>query len=142
MPELIVRLLALILVGLFTWMLVWGGRSFVERRRKLAMSAAPLADGKSDTSRVRILAFSSEDCVQCHRFQAPALQRVAEARGGQVQIEEIDAPNSPALTKRYQVLTVPTTVVLDTTGHVQAVNYGFANAQRLLEQVDAALSAA
>ena len=56
-------------------------------------------------------------------------------------VEEIDAPSSPELTQRYQVLTVPTTVVLDAAGHVHAVNYGFANTQRLLEQVDGVLSA-
>jgi hypothetical protein len=38
------------------------------------------------------------------------------------------------------VLTVPTTVVLDATGHAHAVNYGFAPMQRLLEQVDAVLA--
>jgi hypothetical protein len=31
---------------------------------------------------------------------------------------------------------VPTTVVLDATGRARAVNYGFTNTQRLLEQVD------
>ncbi len=45
------------------------------------------------------------------------------------------------LTRRYQVLTVPTTVVPDATGRVHAVNNGFANTQRLLEQVDGVLSA-
>jgi len=45
------------------------------------------------------------------------------------------------LAQRYQVLTVPTTVVLDAAGYVHAVNYGFANTQRLLEQVDGVLSA-
>jgi hypothetical protein len=40
------------------------------------------------------------------------------------------------LAQRYQVLTVPTTVVLDATGQAHAVNYGFANTKRLLEQID------
>jgi hypothetical protein len=35
---------------------------------------------------------------------------------------------------------VPTTVVLDETGKAHAINYGFANLQRLLEQVDAILT--
>jgi len=37
------------------------------------------------------------------------------------------------------VLTLPTTVVLDAAGRAHAVNYGFANTQRLLEQVDEVL---
>jgi thiol:disulfide interchange protein len=90
---------------------------------------------------VRILAFSSDDCVQCHRMQTPALRRVLDARPDVV-VEEIDAPRAPELTHRYSVLTVPTTVVLDAAGRARAVNYGFADTQRLLEQVDAALTTA
>jgi hypothetical protein len=72
-------------------------------------------------------------------LQEPALQRLLEKRGELVSVEHIDAPGEPELTRRYQVLTVPTTVVLDATGKATAVNYGFANLQRLLEQVDAVL---
>jgi hypothetical protein len=61
---------------------------------------------------------------------------VLEARGPAVALVEVDAPSSPELTQHYQVLTVPTTVVLDATGRARAVNYGFTNTQRLLEQVD------
>jgi thioredoxin-like negative regulator of GroEL len=64
---------------------------------------------------------------------------VLEARGEAVAIVDIDAPTSPELAQRYQVLTVPTTVVLDATGQPHAVNYGFANTKRLLEQVDAVI---
>jgi thioredoxin-like negative regulator of GroEL len=121
----------------------------VERRRRLAFAALPtqslsITDGTDeDAARtpVRILAFSSADCRQCHTMQTPALQRVTEARKDQVSVDEIDAPGSPELTRRYQVLTLPTTVVLDAAGRVHAVNYGFASTQHLLEQVDGVLSA-
>ncbi len=63
-----------------------------------------------------------------------------EARRDDVSVVEIDAPDSPELTQRYHVLTLPTTVILDGTGQVHAVNYGFANTQRLLEQVDEVLA--
>ena len=149
MSDVLVRLGVLVLVSLLAYFLVWYGRRYVEERRKTALSAQPLetlSDGNGTNihfaeAPVRILAFSSEDCRQCHQFQAPALQRVTEARNYQVSVEEIDAPSFPELTQRYQVLTVPTTVVLDAAGHVHAVNYGFANTQRLLAQVDGVLSA-
>ncbi len=121
----------------------------MKKRRQMAISTLP-TQSLSDTNEsdaytarvpVRILAFSSVDCRQCHTLQTPALQRVTESRKYQVSVEEIDAPGSPELTQRYQVLTLPTTVVLDAAGHVHAVNYGFANTQRLLEQVDGVLSA-
>ncbi len=129
---------------MITWLFVWSGRRFVELRRRQVLDAAPSAPQResNDTStRVRILAFSSEDCRQCHQLQEPALRRLLEKRGEIVNVEYIDAPSEPELTRQYQVLTVPTTVVLDTMGKAHAVNYGFANVQRLLEQVDAVLEA-
>lgn len=140
----LVRFGVLVLVSLVLLLIVWMGKFVVERQRKRAFAAAPLlmnetSDGISPST-VRILAFSSEDCVQCHTLQAPAFQRLQQARGNAVSIVDIDAPTSPELTHRYRVLTVPTTVVLDARGQVHAVNYGFANTQRLLTQVDEALA--
>lgn len=149
MIAILVRIGVLALVSLLVSSTVWYGRRFVETRRRLAFAALPTssltdldgADSHSANTPVRILAFSSADCRQCHTMQAPALRRVTAARTYQVSVEEIDAPASPELTRRYQVLTLPTTVVLDASGRVHAVNYGFASTQRLLEQVDGVLSA-
>ena len=149
MPDIVVRIGIVALVSLLVCAIVWYGRRVVEKRRQLALAALPTellsdmnVDGASAArTPIRILAFSSADCHQCHTMQTPALQRVTGARKYQVSVEEIDAPASPELTQRYQVLTLPTTVVLDASGRVHAVNYGFANTQRLLEQVDEVLSA-
>lgn len=146
----IARVIALAALALVAWLVVAVGRKYVAGRRKQALLAEPLALAGADgeradvVGRVRVLAFSSDDCVQCHRMQAPALARVQEARPNTVAVEEIDAPSSPELASRYHVLTVPTTIVLDATGRAHAVNYGFASASKLLEQVDvvAAMSAA
>jgi thioredoxin family protein len=145
MPMFIARVGVLVLVTILLWLLVWSGRRFVGTQRRFALSAAPLTSGNNvdanpSLSLVRILAFSSDDCRQCHELQIPALQRVLEARGTKVSVAEVDAPNSPDLTQRYRVLTVPSTVVMDAQGRARAVNYGFANTQRLLEQVDEVLA--
>ena len=146
MSEIIVRMGVLILVSLLLCLLVWSGRKFVELQRRRALAAPPL-DGLAHTtdegtyaSPVRILAFSSAHCKQCHQLQAPVLRRVQEIHGADVTVEEVDTPSAPELVRQYHVLTVPTTVVLDAMGHAHAVNYGFANTQRLLEQVDATLA--
>ena len=149
MSGIIVRIGILAFVSLLACVTVLYGRRFVEKRRQVAFAALPFealseangTDTYTAQAPVRILAFSSVDCHQCHTLQTPALRRVTEARKYQVSVEDIDAPGSPELTQRYQVLTVPTTVVLDAAGHVHAVNYGFTNTQRLLEQVDGVLSA-
>ena len=100
MPDIVVRLGIFIVVVLLLYLLTWSGRVFVEKRRKLALTAAPMdtgADFNSGTgdgmertgaspSRVRILAFGSDDCRQCHTLQAPALKRLLDARGDEVAV--------------------------------------------------------
>jgi thiol-disulfide isomerase/thioredoxin len=150
MPIMITRLSILLLACLVTGGIVWVGRRFVEAQRQQALAAFSLA-ASSDNSivgtsgssfGVRILAFSSEDCHQCHTMQAPALQRVQDRYGESVTIIDVDAPNEPELTHRYHVLTVPTTVVLDAAGRPHAVNYGFTPTQKLIAQVQEAVTQA
>jgi hypothetical protein len=147
MAMMLLRFGVLALVSLALWLVIWAGRRLVERRRQAVLSAAPAElpavpdlGSTSDASPVHILNFSSADCSQCFRLQEPALRRLLEARSGEVTVVNIDAPNTPELAKRYQVLTVPTTVVLDASGQAQAVNFGFAPTERLLKQVDAVLA--
>ncbi len=148
MTALLLRLGILAAVSVAVWLVVWAGKKYVGRSRRRALDSAPIvlpaapgADSDVSRSAVRILAFSSVDCQQCKQLQKPALQRVLAARSGRVAVVEVDAPSSPDLTEHYSVLTLPTTVVLDACGKAQAVNYGFAPAHRLLEQVDALLKA-
>ncbi len=143
MSELLVRAGALVLVSLLVVLIVWSGRRFVETQRRRALAAIPLSPGVdvgASLSQVRILAFSSDDCRQCHEMQIPALQRVLDARGSKVSVAEVDAPNSPDLTQRYRIMTLPSTVIMDAGGRAHAVNYGFANTQHLLKQVDEVLA--
>lgn len=158
MSDLLIRVIILASVTVFALLLVWVGRRVVEARRQRAFAAelptqltahTNTSEGASDSqetpanpAHIRILAFRSDDCRQCHQMQEPALRRVVEARGEAVSVLHIDAPTSPDLTQRYQVLTLPTTVLLDPDGKVHAVNYGFANTQRLLTQIDEVLSSA
>lgn len=156
MSSILARLAVVALLALLIWLGIAVTRRSVDRRRRQALAtAAPLpgistlpvghgdADNGDNAQRpVRILAFSSDDCAQCHRLQAPALRRVLEARADTIAVVEIDAPSAPELTSRYRVLTLPTTVVLDAEGRARAINYGFANSERLLAQVDALLDPA
>ena len=146
MPDIAVRLGLLVLVGLILSLFTWSGQRYVEARRRRALAAAPPGifpennDGEIQARPpVQILAFSSATCHQCRQLQAPALKRVLDQRGTDVAVVDVDAPAEPELAQHYQVLTVPTTVVLDATGRARAVNYGFANTVKLLEQVDEVL---
>jgi hypothetical protein len=145
MTVILVRVGVLVLVSILILLVVWSGRRFVDAQRRRALGAEPLPSDRdtnahASLSQVRILAFSSDDCRQCHEMQIPALQRVLDARGSRVSVAEVDAPNSPELTQRYRILTLPSTVIMDAAGRTHAVNYGFANTERLLDQVDEVLA--
>jgi thioredoxin-related protein len=149
MNDIPLRLGILLLVGLCTWLVIWLGQRYVQGQRRSVLTASlPVASSPASATReaeiaqshIRILAFSSEDCRQCHQLQTPALQRVQATRGDAVAIVDIDATRETELAERYHVLTVPTTVVLDQSGRAHAVNYGFANTKKLLDQVDEVLT--
>lgn len=139
MPALLIRLGILLLALLLIAALVQGGRLFVAHQRRLALAAEPPVNF-SPVNKVRILAFGSADCTQCHTLQQPVLRRLQALRGSKIDVLEIDAPASPELTGRYHILTVPSTVILNPAGETLAVNYGFANFAKLQAQVDAALA--
>jgi hypothetical protein len=139
----LLRLAVLAVVALIAAAIVLGGRFFVERQRRLALAAAPLLEGSDQSpGKIRILAFSSADCTQCHTLQQPVLRRLQALRGEEIDVVEVDAPSSPELTGRYHILTVPSTVVLNALGEAQAINYGFAHLGKLQEQIDAMLVSA
>jgi thioredoxin-like negative regulator of GroEL len=156
MSEMVLRLAILVLIIVFLTVMILVVWRFAQERRqrmlngelnenrvvasRIDVSINEDTTSKKTSTRVRILAFCSEDSQQCRVLQAPVLRRVVEARGDVVSVMNIDAPSSPELTQRYHVLTVPTTVLLDASGKVHAVNYGFTNAQSLLKQIDEILS--
>ena len=140
MPDSLIRLGVLALAVVLIAAIVWSGRLFVARQKRAALAAAPL--DQSPTGKVRILAFSSADCTQCHTLQQPALRRLQDLRGTDIDVVEIDAPAAPELTRRYRILTVPSTVVLNPAGEAHAINYGFANLHKLQQQIDAVLAPA
>jgi thioredoxin-related protein len=157
MSDLVLHLAILVLIAVFVFVFLLAARRFYGEYRRpyvhvahpivvsdslmqIDVSASEDAEHVHAAARVRILAFSNEDDRQCRILQAPVLRRVVEAKGDVVSVINIDASNSPELTQRYHVLTVPTTVLLDARGKTYAVNYGFTNAQSLLKQVDEILS--
>lgn len=130
------RMLILVAVAGGIALLIAAGRAFVAARRRRALAAAAfIPAGEAGEARpVRVLAFSTPQCQQCRLLQKPALAEVA-AQTEQVEILSIDALEQPELAERYGILTVPSTVVLAPNGRASAVNYGFAPARVLLEQI-------
>ena len=84
-----------------------------------------------------IVYFTTPDCVPCKTVQRPALDKVRTLLGEKLQVIEIDAAERPDLAKRWGVMSVPTTFLLDARGEARYVNNGVARVEKLMEQIQA-----
>lgn len=85
--------------------------------------------------RLVILYFTTPDCAPCRTIQRPALRQVQSEWGDLLQVIEVDASRRADLAKRWGVLSVPTTFLLDARGKPRFVNHGVTRAEKLMEQV-------
>ncbi len=153
----VLQLAVLLLVAvLFLVLLVIGGQVLRRRHQrrlkvepqvsinvsKIEDIAAPAKPAAvfSSIARVQIVAFSSEDSKECRQLQAPVLRRVVEAKGSAVFVTTIDILQSPDIAARYDIHSVPATVLLDASGTIHSVNRTFTNAHTLIKQVDEILA--
>jgi thioredoxin-like negative regulator of GroEL len=90
-----------------------------------------------------VLYFTGEACTICHTAQWPALRSLAGSIDPGIEIREIDIAVDPDLARRYRVMSLPTTIVLDAAGQVTEINVGFASGEVLRRQlVDAGMPVA
>ncbi|MEN8242725.1 MAG: thioredoxin family protein [Chloroflexota bacterium] len=85
-----------------------------------------------------ILYFTTPDCMPCRTTQRPAINRLLETTGEQVQLIEVDASVQPKLAESWGVLSVPTTFVIDSDGQARQVNLGVTSTEKLLDQLEQA----
>jgi hypothetical protein len=93
------------------------------RVKTVGASAAPASDPY-------ILYFTGEGCTVCRTHQEPALAKL-----GAVRIDKVDAIADRTLADRFNVYTLPTTVVMTPEGRALHVNYGYATAPKLERQL-------
>jgi hypothetical protein len=93
------------------------------RMKTLGASAAPASDPY-------ILYFTGEGCTVCRTHQEPALAKL-----GAVRIDKVDAVADRTMADRFNVYTLPTTVVMSPEGRALHVNYGYATAPKLERQL-------
>jgi thioredoxin-like negative regulator of GroEL len=82
-----------------------------------------------------ILYFTGENCTICHTAQRPALRALASGIDSNLEIREVDIAVEPELARRYRVMSLPTTIVLDADGQVTEINVGFASSDTLRRQL-------
>jgi thioredoxin-like negative regulator of GroEL len=138
------RLLVLAGLVLGLSLLVFAAR-VVARRRLRRARALPTDEtwqalGTAPDGRPAVVAFSTPSCAACHTAQRPALAQLESRAQGAVRVLEVDAAARPEVARKFGVLTVPTTAILDPSGRLTALNNGFAPLSRLAEQVGLELS--
>jgi len=95
--------------------------------------------GETADGRRTLVSFSTPSCAACHTAQAPAITAAEVELGpSTVRVIRVDAARQPEVARAFGVLTVPSTIVLASTGQVVAVNQGFAPSGRLVEQLQRA----
>ncbi len=139
MPEFILRLLEAFGLSAAGWLVFRLASGAVLARASQAASRSR-AEALVQPGRPAVLYFTTPDCVTCKVYQRPQLRRLESMLGERVQVVEIDAQASPELAGQWGILSVPTTFVLDASGKPRHVNHGAVPAEKLAEQIAAAVS--
>ena len=82
-----------------------------------------------------IVYFTTPDCIPCKTVQRPALNQISSLMGDKLEVVEIDAIERSDLSQQWGVLSVPTTILLDSRGKARYVNNGVARVEKLMEQL-------
>jgi thioredoxin-like negative regulator of GroEL len=125
-----IQLLALAVAGAVV--LAAAGLEAVRSSRARRLVAGATSSPATDPY---ILYFTGENCSVCRTHQEPALAKL-----GSVRVDKVDAIAERELADRFQVYTLPTTVVMSAEGRALHVNYGYAPAQKLDRQLAEARS--
>ena len=126
-----IQIEALGLVGIV--LLVWyGGTQTWNQLALRRVRAAGRGEGRTQNY---VLYFWGPDCTTCRMRQEPALRQLEG-----VAIKKVNALEESVMAQRYQVYTLPTTVVVGVSGEALHVNYGFASATKLRRQLGQAKS--
>jgi thiol-disulfide isomerase/thioredoxin len=134
------RLLVVGAVAALAAILVLAGRALAARRLWGLRQEEPddlwAALGTEPDGRPAVVAFSTPSCVACRTAQDPALADLQARQEGGVRVIHVDAAERPEVARRFGILTVPSTVVLDRRGAVSGANQGFASVDRLAAQLE------
>jgi thiol-disulfide isomerase/thioredoxin len=134
------RLLVLLLAAAAICVAVLATRAWTRAtsRKRIARPGSMWLDtlNAAADGRPIVVTFSTPSCAACHTAQAPAVEQLERQVGShRVRLVSVDAAHQPEVARAFGVLTVPSSVVLDASGRVTAVNHGFAPTHKLLRQL-------
>ena len=131
MAERAMLLLFVLIASLGVWQL-WRYRQQQRLQQIAAADLPPVLVGHLPAGPT-VLYFTGEHCAQCRLQQTPILQQLLATV--QINLYTVDAIAEQGLANFYGVMTLPTTVVLDSAHTPQAINHGLAPFQQLRQQI-------
>ena len=95
-----------------------------------------------EKGRPLLLYFWTSDCAQCkpQERQIERAKAVLLQSGQTLKVQKLNALEDQALAKLLHVMTVPTTVLIDSKGNVTAWNPGLTQARKIVEQYNSSLN--
>lgn len=124
---LIAGLLALAGIVAYRALLFWQKRR-ADARAKLAHSRLPM-----------LLVFSSPTCAPCKLQQIPIVDKLMPEWQDKIDALIVDVTQQPDIATQYGVWSLPTTIVVDASQNVIAINHGVADERTLREQFATAI---
>jgi thioredoxin 1 len=124
------RLLLSAVILLFGAIIILALRYVHMRRVRRATLLGPAA-----SDRRTVLYFRSDSCAPCST-QAAYLRQIEQDYDGRLAIRKIDTDLEPETAARYSVFTLPTTLIVDSSGQVKHINYGLTAANKLARQLE------
>lgn len=122
-------LLSLLIILLGVAMLLALRYMHLRRIRQAALMALDAS------GRTTVLYFRSDSCAPC-ATQTAYLRKIEREYDGRLAIRKIDTDLEPETAARYSVFTLPTTLILDSSGQVKHINYGLTAANKLARQLE------
>jgi thioredoxin 1 len=127
MVERIIVVMGVMVVIGFLWLTWYLYKGLLVRRLRHVVD--------QNRGKPRLLYFTADYCTTCRLRQTPVVQELAGRLGHHVTVEAYDVTENPDLVKKYKVLTLPTTIVINRAGQVDAVNYGLTPLGKLEQQL-------
>jgi len=120
----------------FLVMSLLGGVFLFMKRRQITLANRASRQSNKQTSKATIVYFWSEGCPACKRAQRPILEGLlAEYNKEQLSFTAYNIDESPDVAKKWGVMTLPTTLLLDATGTIKHANNGLTASEQLRKQL-------
>ncbi len=118
----------------------------VRRQVKLRIAQLAIKDpgplwaalGAQPDGRPTLVVFSTSSCVACRTTQEPAVNQLVKRLGSRLRVLHVDISAHPAPARAFNVLTAPSTAVLQPGGRLSDLNHGFVPTARLEQQIKTA----